>query len=149
MTEKLKRIVEFTPAFDKRHSDPDKDYGIGCSTLRMVLKGPSGATQFVLMTGWFPEAAIEEQKGTPAYEVLTRPIPENLGYHSPVPMHRGQPKTDSCDLLEQGYCYYDGSALGAEKVFKALLEEGDEGVWKILEEEYESVFGAQETEEID
>lgn len=41
------RIVEFTPAFDKRSSDPSKDYGIHGVDMRMVLKGENAATQFV------------------------------------------------------------------------------------------------------
>lgn len=37
------RIVEFTPAFDKRSSDPSKDYGIHGVDMRMVLKGVTAA----------------------------------------------------------------------------------------------------------
>jgi len=36
---KLERIVDFSPAFDKRHKDPKKNYGIGAVLIRFVLKG--------------------------------------------------------------------------------------------------------------
>lgn len=36
---KLIREVEVTPAFDKRDSDPTKDYGIGLAVIKFLLKG--------------------------------------------------------------------------------------------------------------
>lgn len=52
MKDKLERIIEFTPAFGKRNSDPNKNYGVGGVDLKMVLKGPEGAVQFILYTHW-------------------------------------------------------------------------------------------------
>lgn len=48
----LERITVFDPAFDKRDPDPKKNYGIHGVELRMVLKGPEGAVQFIVFTGW-------------------------------------------------------------------------------------------------
>lgn len=48
----LERIVKLLPAWDKRNSDPSKNYGVHGVELRMVLKGPEGAVQFVLYTNW-------------------------------------------------------------------------------------------------
>lgn len=46
----LKKMVELTDAYDLRNADPKRNYGIHGSELRMVLKGPCGAVQFVLFT---------------------------------------------------------------------------------------------------
>mgnify|MGYP000162019359 CR=1 FL=1 len=46
----MERIKEFTEAYDRRHEDPEKNYGIHGIDLRMILKGPLGAVQFVLYT---------------------------------------------------------------------------------------------------
>jgi hypothetical protein len=46
----LKRIIEVEPAYDKRNPDPSKDYGIHGVSIRLVLRGPLGAVQFLLYT---------------------------------------------------------------------------------------------------
>lgn len=48
-----------------------------------------------------------------------------------------------CEFTDGGPCYYDGSTLNAESVYRALLEGGDEAVWKILEDEYKSQFNKE------
>jgi hypothetical protein len=127
---KFTRLVEFHPAWDRRHVNPEKNYGIGGVEIRFVLKGPLGATQFLLCTGW-------TLPGLPDGTVL----PADLGYHSPQPRYDGQPLiTDSCPYLDGKPCYYDGSTLAAERVFERLVREGDVGVWAALEEVYQQVF---------
>jgi len=42
-----------------------------------------------------------------------------------------------CPILKAP-CYYDGSSLGAQKVFDILVEKGDEGVWEYMEKYYEN-----------
>lgn len=98
----FQRIVEFTPAFDKRSPEPGKNFGIGSVELRMVLKGPEGAVQFLLMTSWMlPHVEKELQEraidrihlgGSVKEEFghLFRVLPADLGYHSPKPMWEGQ-----------------------------------------------------------
>lgn len=95
----LKRIVEISPAFDKRHSDPSKNYknyGIGCCRLRMVLKGDKGATQFVLLTGWYLPHVQSELNVKPDSPYSDLEMPPNVmamdvSYHSPRPMYEGKP----------------------------------------------------------
>lgn len=89
---KLERIIEVRPAFDKRSNNPKKDYGIhGCEII-FVLKGEEGAVQFLLYTNWYLPHVQKafEQKMSPENAVLFRPIPADLGYHSPKPMYKGQ-----------------------------------------------------------
>lgn len=140
----FERIVTFQPAFDKRSKDPGKNYGIHGVELRMVLKGPLGATQFLLYTGWHLLHVVEEQehallmKGEQLDAIdlrIRRPLPADRGYHWSVPKYEGQ-EARECDLLPGGKCYYDGSGLNAERTYIALLEKGDAGVWADLEEYY-------------
>jgi len=141
----LERIVEFEPAFDKRHKDPSKNYGIHGVTLKMLLKGEKGAVQFVVYTNWQLPHVTEEQLRKPAdlvsKRVLFLPMPADLGYHSPKPMYEDQsPITEECPYLDGKRCYYDGSGLNAERIFDVLVKEGDKGVWRELEKYYKDTF---------
>lgn len=153
------REITFSPAYDKRDRDPKKDYGIHGVDIRFVLKGELGATQFVMSTGWLlPETvgAIEDERGygegalSYAEALASRstakyfPSPTDLGYHSPHPRYVGQTViSDDCGYIG-GPCYYDGSGLNAWFPFKALLREGHEGVWRVLEDYYNEVFKKEE-----
>ena len=141
----FEKIVDIRPAFDKRHEDPSKNYGIGGVELRFILKGEKGAIQFLLMTHWLlPETQKEldekEGRGELVHSKYTsRPLPADLGYHSPVPMYEGQESME-CTLIPGGKCYYDGSGLRAYDVYRAMLKEGDKGIWDMLESEYKCLF---------
>jgi hypothetical protein len=147
---KFKREVEITPAFDRRDTDPKKNYGIHGCDLRMVLTGPAGAVQFVLFTNWHlphvMEETVKKTVGTTLDEIGIKvrflPMAADLGYHSLVPMYDGEeePTNKSCPYLGGRPCYYDGSGLNAERVYEVLLKEGSEGVWKYLEGYYYDTF---------
>lgn len=153
------RIVTFTPAFDKRDPDPKKNFGIHGVELRMVLKGPEGAIQFVVFTGWH---WLTNTHG---------PMAADFGYHARKPQYEGHlpiggtafnyekmieiGTTDHplqfpervetgtftpCEYLDGAPCYYDGSGLYAEKVFQRMIREGDDAVWQELEQAYASRF---------
>ena len=136
----IEKTVQFSAAYDKRDPDPNKNYGIHGVTIRFVYKGEKGATQFVLYTNWHLPHVTEELRNKERF--LLEPLPADLGYHSPTPQYEGQTQMD-CDLLEGGVCYYDGSSLQADRVYKRLLEEGEDGVWAELEEEYKHRFETQ------
>jgi len=150
----FERRTTITPAFDKRHKDPSKNYGIGSCELRMVLVGPLGATQFVAYTGWYlpqnmmdvleRELAFREEHGGR----LSLPmVGVDVGYHAPHPQYEGQ-ESRECDLLPDGKCYYDGSGLRAEDWAAILVAEGSERIWAMLEEEYRERFTANAAEEV-
>ena len=142
----MERIVQFQPAFNRRDDDPNKNYEIHGVTLRMILKGNKGATQFVLYTNWQLPHVTKEFKYEDRFiyndvHYSCRPTPADVGYHSLVPQYEGQtPMEGICNVLGV-QCYCDGSFLQAEKVYERLLIEGDEGVWKELEDRYRSLFG--------
>jgi len=133
----FERITEWTPAFDKRGNDTKKDYGIHCMDLRFVLKGPKGAVQFLIFTSWYLPTI--EKSEWPAS--MFKPIPADVGYHSPVPQYEGQGVIDTvCPYVEGGACYSDGSSLLADIVFDIFVEHGEEAMWQELEKEYGQIF---------
>ena len=143
------RTITFNAAWDKRSDIPSQNYGIHGVTIRFVLKGPAGATQFVLYTNWQLPEVTKELARRPPYEArggdphwMERPIPVDLGYHALTPQYEGHTPMGSCDLFPElpNGCYYAGSSLAAEGVYDILLREGSEGVWKRLEEEYRKRF---------
>ena len=147
----FEKLITLSPAFDKRHPDPNKNYGIHGVNLRFVLVGSEGATQFVLFTNWqLPHVSKEHLATSSAREIelFFMPMPADLGYHSKVPQYEGQePMNQDCEYVN-GICYYDGSGLNAEKIYDVLLKEGDEGVWRELEEYYQELFGGLTNEQI-
>lgn len=196
----MERLKQLTKAYDKRHKNPAKNYGIHGIDLIMALKGELGATQFVLYTNrQLPEVQAElvkdgaynkilreellkysgdfNSKETVVQEIIDfqrildvsikqlekyrfQPLPADLGYHSPVPQYEGQlpigirikynddyseelgteGEARICEYLGKP-CYYDGSGLNAERIYHIMLQEGEKGVWRELEEYYVELFG--------
>lgn len=151
------KTITFEPAYDKRHPDPKKNYGIHGVEILFLLRGALGATQFRLSTGWLlPETvgADEDERGlgtgSHSYSrglserstAIYYPSPSDLGYHSPKPIYEDQTMIqEDCPYID-GPCYYDGSGLNAWRPFKALLREGNEGVWRVLEDYYNETFAS-------
>jgi hypothetical protein len=110
--------------------------------LWFVLKGKLGAVQFAILTNWHLEAVEKEfeKDRNVARLLLHRPLPGDVGYHSPRAMYEGQEKRP-CHLLEEGFCYYDGSSLAADRVYQILLKFGSDGVWDYLHGYYNHTFG--------
>lgn len=139
MSELVRKIV-IMPAWDKRSSDPKKNYGIHSAELAFYLTGPSGVIQFVVYTGWnLPHVDKDLERRGLGH---SRPMAEDIGYHAYQPQYDGQTLLrESCPLLNGAPCYYDGSSLNAEPIFDLLLSDGDEAVWKRMEEIYHDRFG--------
>ena len=147
--DELIKEITILPAWDKRDPDPNKNYGIHGCELRFVLKGPLGAVQFVVYTNWHLPSVTKELitsksmnqpiGGDPHWRC--RPRGADLGYHSPTQRYEGQQPTKNCQYLDGRQCYYDGSSLQAEEIgMPILLQEGSEGVWKLLEKRYNQLF---------
>lgn len=143
----FERKIVFSPAFDKRDPDPKKNYGIHGVTMHWYLKGDKGVIQFVIYTNWQLPHVWKEQDQKPCdpdpdyRHFMCRPMPADIGYHSPKPMYEGQePIRVSCDVLDGKTCYYDGSSLNADPIFDLLVKEGGEAVWKEMERYYHQTF---------
>jgi len=143
----MTKTITFEPAFDKRSTNPSKNYGIHGVSIRFVYGDEKGYVQFLLYTGWHLPHVTKELSSKlympiqGDYHWMERPTPVDLGYHSPTPQYENQPKMDKCDLLPNG-CYCDGSALNAQRVYNTLLEKGSDGVWLELENYYNELFQA-------
>lgn len=149
----LTREIFFTAAYDKRAPEPSKNYGVHGVEMRWYLKGPEGAIQFVVFTNWhLPHVQQElDRKSFGEFPHLScHPQPADLGYHSRVPRYEDQrPMDGECSVIEGGGpCYYDGSGLRADDVYRLLVEKGSEAVWQFLEEEYRSTFNVPEASHV-
>jgi len=150
--EKFEKIVEFSPAFDKRHKNPKKNYGIGAVRIRFVLKGKKGAVQFLMGTNWFLPETVKEYKTKGVKELgLVNLLNDehdcvgisgwDIGYHSKKPMYAGHESIDKNCPYTDGICYYDGSGLRAKDIPELLVRKGSDEIWKYLENYYLSTFG--------
>ena len=136
---KLERKIEFEPAWDKRHTDDNKNYGIHAVMIKFLLIGDSGAVQFYFSTGIHGRSVREEYK-TKNYTL--EPMGYDVGFHSQEPMdYQKDNESNECCYTKSGTCYYDGSGLRANKWLEIFIAEGDEKIWEMLEEYYIELFG--------
>ena len=138
----MERIIKFRPAFDKRHDDPKKNYGIGAVMMHFGLMGDEGAVSFTLSTGWYLKPNREEIKEKHGFP--PEPMGFSVGYHSPKPIRDFQkidePSQESCEYLDGKPCWFDDSALYAVEVMEILIRDGEEAMWAELEKYYNSTF---------
>ncbi|MBU0598989.1 hypothetical protein KKF61_08465 [Patescibacteria group bacterium] len=147
----LKKIIEFEPAYDKRHADPAKNYGIHGVSVRFVLMGDEGATQFLLFSGWMLQNVHEEfyarmRDGDAHAGHVWAPMGVDVGYHSPKPLYEDQLEiADDCPYVQDGHCYYDGTSTGGDDLFWRFVAEGVGVVWAELLDWYNDRFGTAYT----
>ncbi len=135
----FEKIVNVEPAYDKRSSDPKKNYGIGSCRITFILKGEKGAVQFMIGTNWYTPSAREHLLAFPNRE-KQKPDGWDVGYHSPKPMYDEQtPMSGECHILG-GECYYDGSGMLADEWVEDFVAGGTEWLWPKLEEQYHMRF---------
>lgn len=136
----FEKIIQVQPPFDKRHSDPKQNYGIGGMTLRFILKGPKGATQFIFYTGQHLKHVADELY-TSNRDVRFNPfhgMGADIGRHAYAPGEyddKDKPSQKECDILGCP-CWYDGSGLQASEFEDEFLRDGEPAVWRMLEERY-------------
>ena len=151
MAEEFERRVKLNPAFDKRHADDGRNYGIHGVDLAFYLIGEHGATDFVIYTNWQLPEVTREMEARPSSgqfpHLVCHPLPANIGYHRTTPAYEGQEcYIETCELLGGKPCYSDGSGTMAREVFEMLLREGDAAIWRELEHWYrERVLSETET----
>lgn len=138
----FEQSISMSPAFSKRDTNPAKDYGIGSVRIHFVLKGPLGATQFIIGTDWYlPEDQKRLRASASILDDRVQPGGWDIGYHSPHPQYEGQAVMEgSCEYLNGQPCYYDGTSLGAEEFIPTFLAGGSDAVWKMLRERYDTLF---------
>lgn len=137
----MEKIIEIQPPFDKRNSDPNKNYGIHGLQFKYIIKGKHGSVQWMCYTGLHLDHVRKELsvKGYDNYSFMAA----ELGYHANEPRYEGQQKMECC-YTGKGFCYYDGSTLNAERLLPIFLNEGSEGIWSELENYYKEIFNFEE-----
>ncbi len=135
----FERKMLFKPSFNRIDPDPKKNYGIASMRIWFILTGEKGAVQWQFDTGWYCKSARQHALAFPAIYNDGKVLRGwDLGYHAHEPQYEGQSSLD-CDILG-GKCYYDGSSLNAQLLEEGFLTEGDEWVWRKLEEYYACQF---------
>lgn len=132
------RILQITMPFDRRHSDPKKNYGIGSMSFRMVYLKNDNATQFTFSVPFYlPHVA----RNLP-HDSLCKGMGYDVGYHANKPQFVGQTPMDKCDIIAEGKCYYDGSGLAADERFKMFILQKDafDWAWSKLEADWQGRF---------
>ena len=152
---KLKRKLVISEAYDKRHKDPSKNYGISACRIFFSVTGKDGAISVNFGTNWYLKSTVDEYKkgttntsGQPLVADLEKdsePLSAySWGYHSRVQKYEGQDKTEDCNFLNGDDCYYDSSCLKANDFKDILLKKGSDGVFEQLEKDYKNEFGDEE-----
>jgi len=145
------RSVRFRAGYDCKNvpckHEVKGEHGIAGVEMTMILLGEKGATQFKLLTNWYP-STVSMPSWMTAHDY--RGTPADLGHHWFTPTYEDEWHSDYCDILhpdepEKG-CYYDGSGVAADRVFERLVDDGEDGVWDELERLYTSL--AQPTEAV-
>lgn len=142
----MEKITKFLPAWDKRSTNPNKNYGIHGVDLLMILKGEYGAVEFTVYTHWnLPHVQAEFlEKHNDKFDIayFLCPDPNNLGYHSKEKRYSDQDVAcETCQYCDREPCYVGGTGIGAEKAFNILVKEGSDAVWTFLEKYYVDIFG--------
>jgi len=142
---KFKKKIQIRPAYDRRDSNPDKNYGISGCDMLFTLIGEKGAVTFLLFTGWqLPHVVEEYELKYPTHAF--KPIAADIGYHSPIAIYEGQePSHDECKYLGV-HCYYDGSGMNADEFFLELLYKDSKGLCKKMKKYYLEVFEGKDNE---
>lgn len=137
----FKRKVVFRPAFDKRSTDPKKNYGVhGADIQFQLIKDGEGIT-YTIFTNWMlPNVQAETDTREPDEGHLRymfhKPLTAGCDGHWKKPQYEGQSALPNCSITG-GDCYCDGTDI-TDDLFDLLVAEGDEALWKKLEERFVS-----------
>jgi hypothetical protein len=136
----FERVITFRPGF-KCELTGGSSHGQHGMDLLFLLIGDKGAIQFVVYTMWMIDPDFCRYSSA---NKIMPPMAADIGYHSPKPMYEGQASMgNDCPWID-GECFYDGSSLQAEEVFKVFRASGEEALWELLEERYRDWFESKD-----
>ena len=132
----FERRVTFQPAWD-RHLE---GRGVSGVTIDFALIGPAGAVRLPVLTHFvLPET--EEWWSTLPGPLPGKAVPTGVSLHSRTE-RAGWCAKSNCDLV--GACWTEAlSFTSGEKVWEALLREGNAGLWRELERVYSEYLAPQ------
>lgn len=127
--------IHMTAAYDRRDSNPHKNYGVHGLHIYFSLTHESGnGITFSVATNWqLPQVRT-------LASTLSKPMAFGVDIHLKIPRYEGQSSTKNCTITG-GECYCDGSALLGDEFLETLIAGGDEALWLRMEEQYKEWGG--------
>lgn len=150
-----RRIEILRPAYEKRHDDPARDYGIGAVRMRFSHVTDHVAVSLTVNTGWYlPHVRERLRREHPHRKYGSIIIPslgptrfdedwmpccfEGEGMAMVIHTDRrtsdwqaDQPP-DKCDVLPGGECWGDVGFMAAEELFEVLVAGGEDALFSAL-----------------
>ena len=133
---KYVRQIKFIPAYDRRDSNPDKNYGIHGVTMHFILKGKEGGIDLCLYTNWHLPHVRDELIEKNHCEIFFLPMPAGLYEHSKRRKYEQQTEINECDICDGEPCYCAGSSTASDKLFDILVSQGENAFWSEMERFY-------------
>lgn len=132
----FQREIVFVPAYDKSDPDPAKNYGVHGVHIWFNLIGDGQGLTFSISTNWqLPHVQAQWDKDDRFRpSSLYKPMAFGVDIHSKTPQYEGQTPRENCHITG-GECYSDGSALLGDEFLQTLIAEGEEALWKRMEEQ--------------
>ena len=134
----MERKIVFRPAFDRRDPDPSKNYGIHGMEIQFQLIGDGEGITYTIFTNWMLPHVQEETDSRPVDHrfpyLFHKPQSAGMDGHWKTPRYEGQNRVESCRITD-GICYCDGTAI-TQDAFNILVAEGEEALWKLMEERF-------------
>lgn len=126
-------------AYDKRDADPRKNYGVHGVEIEFVVKRSGAAVNCFWMTDWQCQSTLDWWKAAGLDQHTTRfDGLGDLGWHSPIKLDKWDTKISSPCPHTGGDCYYSGTGLGAQELFRKWVEAPDI-IWPELEQRLEEL----------
>lgn len=136
------------PAFEKRHDDPHRDYGIGCVLMSFSSIGEHGAASLTVFTGWYLPHVAERLRRETQHEFYAHD-PKRWarcaleGHGGVVEIHSDHPLRESYDVEDTddcrftgGKCWGDTGYSAGDTLFDVLVERGQDALFAELDEWY-------------
>ena len=132
--ERFERGMQVSLPFNRQHTDPKQNYGIGGISLRFYYREIiTGRTiQFYMHDSWsyFAKSRVrpfEQYSGA------------DVGYHDTGPHYQNHEPME-CDIVKGGECYYDGSSVQAEEWLDHFSETNFTDLWQRLRQRWFDTF---------
>lgn len=120
------REMHIAPAYDKRHPDPKKNYGIHSAHIYFSVKNEENeGLTFSVATGWMLPGISDSER-----------MAFGVDIHRKIPPYSDSYCQKNCQITG-GDCYSDGSGILGDDFLKTLIAEGSEGLFKRMEEQFE------------
>ena len=138
---KFTHNIKFQPAYDKRSSEPSKNYGTHGVHIwfECISEEIHEGLTFSVSTNWqLPHVQAEtDAKPGPEHSLwmFHKPMAFGVDIHTKTPRYAGQSAQQGCGITG-GECYCDGSSLLGESFLTTLIEGGDKALFARMEQQF-------------